>query len=47
MGIYVNPANVGFKEILSTDIYVDKTMLINKLNKFIDKDKTSFRWHQL
>jgi hypothetical protein len=37
MGIYLNPDNEGFKEILSADIYVDKTMLISELNKFIDK----------
>ena len=37
MGIYHNPSNVGFKEILAADIYVDKTMLISELNNFIDK----------
>ena len=37
MGIYLNPGKVGFKEILAADIYVDKTMLISELNKFIDK----------
>ena len=37
MGIYLNPNNVGFKKTLSADIYVDKTMLISELNKFIDK----------
>ena len=37
MGIYLNPSNVGFTKILSADIYVDKTMLISELNKFIDK----------
>ncbi|MBQ4406882.1 MAG: AAA family ATPase [Bacteroidales bacterium] len=37
MGIYLNPSNVGFKEILAGDIFVDKTMLISELNKFIDK----------
>ena len=38
MGIYLNPNNRGFKGILSADIYVDKTMLISELNKFIDKN---------
>ena len=42
MGIYVNPSNIGFKEILSADIYVDKTMLISELNKFLDKSKLLF-----
>jgi hypothetical protein len=37
MGIYLNPGNVGFKETLAADIYVDKSMLISELNKFIDK----------
>ena len=37
MGIYLNPSNVGLKEILAGDIFVDKTMLISELNKFIDK----------
>ena len=37
MGIYLNPTNVNFKEVLASDIYVDKTMLISELNKFIDK----------
>jgi hypothetical protein len=37
MGIYLNPGNVGFQKTLSADIYVDKSMLISKLNKFIDK----------
>ena len=37
MGIYLNPDNIGFKMTLAADIYVDKTMLISELNKFIDK----------
>ena len=37
MGLYLNPSNIGFTKILSADIYVDKTMLISELNKFIDK----------
>ncbi len=37
MGIYLNPGNVGFQKTLSADIYVDKSMLISELNKFIDK----------
>ena len=35
MGIYLNPSNKGFKEILASEIYVDKTMLISELNKLI------------
>ena len=37
MAIYLNPNNEGFKRTLAADIYVDKTMFINELNKFIDK----------
>ena len=37
MGIYLNPSNNLFQETLSADIYVDKTMLISELNRFIDK----------
>ena len=37
MGIYLNPSNKLFGETLSADIYVDKTMLLSELNKFIDK----------
>ena len=37
MAIYLNPGNEGFRMTLAADIYVDKTMLISELNKFIDK----------
>ncbi|MBR1634261.1 MAG: AAA family ATPase [Lachnospiraceae bacterium] len=36
MGIYLNPDNVNFKETLRTEIYVDKTMMIQTMNHFID-----------
>lgn len=39
MGIYLNPGNINFKEIISADIYVDKTMMIDVTNRFIDKGK--------
>lgn len=35
MGIYVNPSNANFKEILSRKIYVDKTMMLSVLNEFM------------
>lgn len=38
MGIYLNPNNKGFKGFLNKKIYVDKTMLISALNRFIDED---------
>ncbi len=37
MGIYLNPGNEYFRRTLSADIYVDKTMMIDALNRFIDK----------
>lgn len=36
MGIYLNPENENFKEILRSEIYVDKTMMISKINRFMD-----------
>ena len=32
MGIYVNPGNAAFEMARFSDIYVDKSMLINKIN---------------
>lgn len=40
MGIYLNPGNENFTEITRAEIYVDKTMMIDVMNRFIDKDKT-------
>ena len=37
MNISLTPDNKGFKETLAKKIYVDKTMLISELNKFIDE----------
>ena len=37
MGIYFNPGNENFKRILAAPIYVDKTMMINEMNHFIDE----------
>ena len=37
MGIYLNPGNENFREILEADIYIDKTMMISVTNRFIDK----------
>ena len=36
MGIYLNPGNQNFAEITRADIYVDKTMMIDVTNHFID-----------
>ena len=37
MGIYLNPSNENFRETTNRDIYVDKTMMIEVTNRFIDK----------
>lgn len=37
MGIYLNPGNENFTEITRAEIYVDKTMMIEVMNRFIDK----------
>lgn len=35
MGIYLNPKNIGFKEALNSEIYVDKSMIINCTNNIL------------
>ena len=40
MGIYLNPGNENFRRIVSSDIYVDKSMMIAQTNRFIDKNNT-------
>ena len=37
MGIYLNPGNENFRSMISGDIYVDKTMMLEVTNRFIDK----------
>ena len=37
MGIYLNPGNENFKSMVSGDIYVDKTMMLEVTDRFIDK----------
>ncbi len=36
MGSYLNPSTKGFQESLSSKIYVDKSMLIDKLNSLVN-----------
>lgn len=38
MGIYLNPKSTNFTDTLKRPIYVDKTMMISELNRFIDID---------
>lgn len=37
MGIYLNPSNENFRRIVSSEIYVDKTMMLSVLNDIIGK----------
>ena len=39
MGIYLNPGNENFKGFLKAEIYVDKTMMIEVVNHYIDVEK--------
>ena len=36
MGIYLNPGYENFRRTLAAEIYVDKTMMIKEINRFID-----------
>ena len=38
MGIYLNPGNENFRGYLKAPIYVDKTMMLEVLNGFIDRE---------
>lgn len=35
MGIYLNQNNIMFQEVINSEIYIDKTMLIDELNRMI------------
>ena len=37
MGIYLNPSSVNFEEATRARIYVDKTMMIREINRFMDE----------
>ncbi|MDY5764890.1 MAG: AAA family ATPase, partial [Treponema sp.] len=37
MGIYLNPNSANFEETLKRPIFVDKTMILKTLNRFIDQ----------
>ena len=36
MGVYLNPGNDSFRKMVNSDIYVDKTGLIDYTNKVIN-----------
>lgn len=39
MGVYLNPGNQNFKRACHSEIYVDKTKLIEQTNKVIDTEQ--------
>ena len=39
MGIYLNPGFENFRRTLASGMYVDKTMMISEINRFIDTGK--------
>ncbi len=39
MGIYLNPKNAGFREAVRSEIYVDKTGLIEYTNKYMNTEQ--------
>ena len=36
MGLYLNPNEANFKEMISQEVYVDKTMMISVINHYMD-----------
>ena len=39
MGIYFNPGNEGFRKAAESEIYIDKTGIINVTNKLLNEEK--------
>ena len=39
MGIYLNPGNAGFKRTLRSQIYVDKTELLEYTNSVLESEQ--------
>ena len=39
MGSYLNPSNKGFRQSLQSKIYVDKSMLIARINEVLDTEQ--------
>jgi len=42
MGVYYNPGNGNFRSDLNNSIYIDKSMLISKVNNVLDKSSEKF-----
>lgn len=36
MGIYLNPSTIGLRKSLNSEIYIDKTGMIEKVNSVIN-----------
>lgn len=39
MGIYLNPKNAGFMDAVRSEVYVDKTGLIQYINKYLGTEQ--------
>ena len=39
MGIYLNPGNMHFQKALNSEIYIDKTMLIDFTNRCLNTEQ--------
>ena len=39
MGIYLNPGNIDFSRAVNSEIYIDKSELINYTNNVIDTEQ--------
>lgn len=42
MGIYLNPGNRGYFEMYNSEIFVDKSLLIDYTNKILNKKINQF-----
>ena len=40
MGIYLNPGNENYLEIARAEVFVDKSMMIKDMNRFMDTDES-------
>ena len=39
MGIYINPGNENLKKALNSEIFVDKSLFIGKISKFLNTEQ--------
>ena len=39
MGIYINPGNENLKKALNSEIFIDKSLFISKISKFLNTEQ--------